>query len=393
MSTNTESGSAQEALPTVPPEVCDRIRATLRIQATISLDDLVFLGGSRVSGLGNDRSDIDVFILTDRRVEGTAGAHLLPIVDSILPIDVEVWSLQEVRELIGRLRGLVADGRKDHRAFMHLLEEEREFLHDLVVGLPLQNAGLLVELQQLVPAGSLQSLSLARAVLGLTNSQVDLMGWLAAGDWQASAVAGQRIVEFAVLALLSTTGCTHPGGKWLIPLLRKHADGSRIPSRLLRGAPSLSDRAYQLTIRPSSEIEALGYACDCVDFANSAVLFAQTDNGTELGNAPSVAFWQPTGGDAAVLEAAPRLSPAVQFRFHNEQWYLIDSGRHMFELNETAAAIALLLDGRHEVTDIVSALGAACHLEDEVLARSTRDVIVFLEGVGLILKSGVLPAP
>lgn len=383
--------SSPKELPKVPPEVCDRIRATLRMQALADPEDLVFLGGSRVSGLGNVRSDIDVFIVTDRSVKGTVGAHLLPIVDDELPLDVEVWSLHEVRELIERLCGLMADGRKDHRAFMHLLDEEREFLHDLITGLPLQNSGLLAELQRLVPGGSLQSLSLARAVLGLTNSQVDLMGWLAAGDWQASAVAGQRIVEFAALALLSTTDCTHPGGKWLIPLLRRHADGIRVPSRLLCGAGSLSDRAYELTIRPASELEALGYACDCVEFANSAVLFAQTVNGTGLGTAPAVAFWHPTAF-VAVLEYAPRLSPAVQIRFHDGQWLLIDSGRHMFELNEAAAAIALLLDGRHEVADIVSVLGATSGLEEEALARSTWDVIVFLDGAGLLLKPNALPA-
>lgn len=239
--------SASRDPQTIPSEAYDRIRAVLRMKAQILPDDLVFLGGSRVSGLGNDRSDIDVFILTERKEAGLVSSRLLPISDEELPLDVEIWSLHDVRELIGRLCSLVADGGKDHRAFMQLLDEEREFLHDLSVGLPVQNDGLLAELKSLIPSGSLQSLSLARAVLGITNSQIDLMGLLVAGDWQGSAVAGQRIVEFAMLALLSTTGCTHPGGKWLISLLRKHADGLSIPPRLLRSATTLSNRAYGLT--------------------------------------------------------------------------------------------------------------------------------------------------
>ena len=361
------------------------ILSILEQHGVVDERDLVFIGGSRADGLGNGWSDFDVFVITDRWSDPLVGSHLVPMPHDQLPLDLEVWRVSEVEELLARLR-IANDGLpNDHRTFMSLTDDERDFLHSLTNAVPVQNEDGIIALQSKLVTNGLSRLSIARALVGITNTQTDLLGWLAVGDWQSACSAGQKLVEFSALAMLGTVGCTHLGGKWLIPLLRIWFPDARLPPRLLRGVQSLADRVYGLTIRPMREEDAHRYVCDCVDFCNRAVLFTQMNEAAGQHELMREVLWEPLGTSSRESgNEAPSLGPALQLRLNDGQWYVIRVGHEMYEVNEVAAAIIMLVDGAKGGADLIAAMRRAGVPAIEGLERSICDVLLFLANADLL---------
>lgn len=359
------------------------ITTILRRHRIFGDDDMVFVGGSVADGLATPWSDVDVFVIRRDAKPAEAGLHLIPMPHDEMPMDLEVWSSGEVDALLDKLHKIQADAQTDHRAFMRLTEDERDFLHCLAGGIPVHNQAGLARLQAKVDRGLLARLSIARALVGITNSQTDLLGWLALGDWQSVGTACQRLIDFSALALLGASGSTHPGGKWIITLLRSRFEGRLLPSRLLGGAASLVDRYYALQRRPASSEAVDGYARECVDFSNRAVIYAQTVDSGIPGDTLQRIFWLPQSPPPADGQPRPALSCAVQMRFDSGKWCVLHVGREMYEVNAAAIGMLLLVDGRATEQQILAVLQGLSSVEMDRLEPSLRDLLMFLDNANL----------
>lgn len=350
--------------------------------------DVIFVGGSMASRLATPWSDVDVFLLRHEAAPSANGLHLVPLPHDEVPIDLEVWPMCEVTALLDKLDAVHAECDTDHRAFMRLTEDERDFLHCLASAVPIHNEELLLRLKARVDAALLGRLSLARALVGITNSQTDLLGWLASSDWQSVGTACQRLVDFAALAILGAAGCTHPGGKWLTALLRNHFQDDDVPSRLLGGASTLADRYYDLQVRPRRSEDAQPYAQSCVTFSNLAVVYAQLlDARCPQSAVDRVLSLPPCRSVRPLEQARPVLSCAAQIRFSLGEWHLIHVGREMYQINAAAAAMMLLMDGQCTEQEILDVMSAGFPTADiERMATSLRDVILFLENANLLAE-------
>ncbi|MEU3563661.1 PqqD family peptide modification chaperone [Kitasatospora sp. NPDC006786] len=365
------------------------IESVLRRHYALDDDDIVYVGGSVADGIATPWSDVDVFLIRDEVGPAADGMRLVPMPHDDIPMDLEVWSRGEVDGLLGKLRGLRSESRRDHRAFMRLSDDDRDFLHSLAIAIPVHNEGKLLELKAELDRDLLAQLSLARALVGITNSQTDLLGWLESGDWQSVGVACQRLLEFAASALLAAIGCTHPGGKWLTSLLRDQFKDREVPPRLLADAESLSDRFYALQTRPGCAEAVNGYARACVGFANVAVMYAQTFGVKDLDHAVRTVLWSPDPpSPPSDGRSNPTLSCRAQLRYDSGCWYLLHVGREMYRINATAAAMVLLLDGRSTEEEVVNAFQDVSSADRDQLAKSLNDLLMFLENADLLAHRG-----
>ena len=367
-----------------PAPSLDLIERILREQGFWQTDDIIFVGGSVADGLATPSSDIDVFVIRNGLTRSNGELHLVPLPIDQAPIDLEVWGTAEVQALLHKLKEVGAAAATNHRAFMRLTEEERDFLHCLTTAIPVYNKEMLLKLQIEVDSSLLSQLSLARALVGVTNSQTDLLGWLASDDWQSVGAACQRLLDFSAAAMLAAAGCTHVGGKWLTALLRNCFSGKRLPPRLLGGSGSLVDHFYALQLRPSCSEGALTYAQGCVNFSNFAVVYAQTIN-CGLDDPLRQIFWLPERpSPPSDCQFRPRLSCAAQIRFDSGRWYLLHVGREMFQVNATAVGMMLLLDGRtteQEMLDILEKVTSPNRIQ---LSGALRDLLMFLDNANLL---------
>ena len=361
------------------------IISILRRHEIFAEDDVVFVGGSIADGLATPWSDVDVFVVRSavQRTEETL--HLVPMPHDEMTMDLEVWRSSEVESLLRKLRKIRVDSPTDHRAFMRLTEDERDFLHCLAGGISVYNEAGLLKLKAEVDCDLLARLSVARAVVGITNSQTDLLGWLASGDWQSVGTACQRLLDFAALALLGASGSTHPGGKWITALLRKYFDGRQVPPRLLGGTASLVDHYYSLQVKPDGPAAAGSYARRCVNFANQAVIYAQMAHTAAADSALRRILWLPeTTESIGDGQARPALTCAAQLRLHSGKWYLLHVGREMYEVNEAAISSLLLVDGRSTERQILDIMEGLSDVGRPQMAQSLRHLLLFLENANLL---------
>jgi Nucleotidyltransferase domain len=345
-------------------------------------DDVVFVGGSAAYGLATPYSDVDVFIIRQNGAVAPDGVRLVPMPDDEVPIDLEIWSASEVDSLLDRVARMQVGAQADYRTFMQLSEDQRDFLHSLLCALPVLNESSLATLQAKVPAQLLAHLSMERALLGISNAQIDLLGWLAAGDWQSACTGCQKMLDFAGLALLASAGCTHPGGKWTLTLLRRFFDDQSIPPRLLGNATTLADRLYSLQCKPDCAAATPAYTEECTRFVNSAVIWAQLADKPHLKSVLQSAFWSqsPSGGH----DTGPALSCKAQLRLADDGCYLINVKHEMYKVNTVAMTMLLMMDSRTSEQIICELAMAGGGAEPNKLRTALHDLVLFLENANLL---------
>src|SRR5262245_1279759 len=76
-------------------------------------DDTLFVTGSLVEGLGNLRSDIDIYIVTNRDLSEFHTGPVIIVECSGRALDVESWTPNEV---LGRIKLISNDASPDPRA-------------------------------------------------------------------------------------------------------------------------------------------------------------------------------------------------------------------------------------------------------------------------------------
>jgi predicted nucleotidyltransferase len=103
-----------------------------------------FVSGSLIEGLGNSRSDLDVFVVSSHAVvESPVESVSIEVGEARVDItysdglraDTEVWDLESVRSAASELRGIEPGNRI---AMMTVSPSRLELAHSVRVGLPVK---------------------------------------------------------------------------------------------------------------------------------------------------------------------------------------------------------------------------------------------------------------
>src|ERR1041384_6530443 len=182
--------------------------------------DVLFVSGSLVEGLGNEKSDLDFFLITSRTDIQFTSLHDVIVVVNDCFIDIRVVQHSEVEELLGRFNHWARQPRLARNAF-EFTDDDRKFLPRLLIGESFYGASDLKKLKDYLDAKDLarHKLDWARHLAG--TIQVDLAGLHSAGDQYSMLFAAQELLGHTMDGLLAGYGYTNPNQKWRVRLLSR----------------------------------------------------------------------------------------------------------------------------------------------------------------------------
>jgi hypothetical protein len=192
-------------------DVIEKVKASVHLAPS----DVLFLCGSLLEGLGNEKSDLDLFLVTNRRDIPFMSLHDVALAVGWCLVDIRVVQRSDVEALLGRFNEWSRQPRQPRSAKAFTIDD-RKLLHRLRSGRALYGAPEFARLQD-----ALSPIDLARHLLDWARYfadtfQVDLAGLRSAGDPYSMLFAAQELLGHAMDALLADHHYSNPNPKWRI---------------------------------------------------------------------------------------------------------------------------------------------------------------------------------
>jgi hypothetical protein len=176
----------------------------------------VCLSGSLIEGIGNGRSDLDAYVITDAPDPARysfGNAQVAPIGDIF--VDIEFIHPEKLEKLIARAVGFSAQALRDQRcSAVALTPSEMKLLHNISIATPVEGEEFLRDLQGRIDVKVLSRLLFDYCSVLMDAVHQDVMGFIEANDAD-SAKSSLRIYRQHVAgAFLAALGETNPAEKW-----------------------------------------------------------------------------------------------------------------------------------------------------------------------------------
>ena len=255
----------------------DQADILLAIKEAVGLtpEDIIYLSGSLIEGIGNKQSDIDAYIISARDLSSLKIGPGIFIQFGGRCIDLEWWTPDKVFELIERLENRPWNHVFDIRDSLAFSHDDLDFLHRLRIGIPLFGEAEFDKLYDRVNSLSLSRLLFDRATSAIPPFQQDLIGLLQDEDFATTMLVCHKFLGFVADILLSGVGVTNPSEKWR---LRKI---SRVDPKLFnslagpRLEPDPATYFYKLlSANFASLAEWTEHVYHCVNLANRIIPWA-----------------------------------------------------------------------------------------------------------------------
>ncbi|MFG3107094.1 PqqD family peptide modification chaperone [Streptomyces tendae] len=199
----------------------------------------VFISGSLVDGWGNERSDLDIFVIApEARIAGVIPDSVARIggdsddghFDAMGTVggfraDIEFWSEEHVDALIGKAQPrdepyLGRAGEPD--------AAEQDLLYRLHIGMPLSGHEWLAERKRRIDASDFSVWLAENYKVDGENQLDDLIGMIASNDVKSAVLMARDTYLSAVQAVLAHRGDISPSSKWIAHRLAR-ADIDDLP--------------------------------------------------------------------------------------------------------------------------------------------------------------------
>jgi len=347
-----------------------------RVDEAIALqpDEVLFAAGSIIEGLGDAKSDLDLFLLTSRYDIALSSLNCLALLVGDCLIDIRVLQHAEADALLDRFAGWAAQPRQPRHA-LGFTYEERKVLHRLWSGMALYGEDRFAALRQRLKGENLVRHKLDCARFMASTFQIDLAGLYGAGDALSMPFVAQELLGHTADALLARYGLTNPNPKWRVRQLGYVPEAWReeLPGR----PPELSavNTFVQLHRAPEDESldGAFAHAARIVAFSRTIFPLVEC----KLLGPPGMTLPQlsaaPCGTAAEALLPVLDLDVQVSYQDgHFELWRLNDPAV-AFALSPLAYSLLCLCDGR---TSRMAALEQAVRLAGAGLAQGTIDELL-----------------
>jgi hypothetical protein len=197
----------------------------------------VFAAGSLVRGWGNERSDLDLYVIVNEPWESeNAQIDSVALHPDSIPVeafyvdarrwDVEYWLESQVDQLFAK----IAPDRLDsiQPAAKRMLDPEVAFLERFSYAAPIAKDDWLEERKRQLADLPLHSMMALRALHMLDIYTEDAVGQLAADDVEAAVLTAKIALRYAVDALLASHGEFGESPKWFARRYRA-ADPPEVP--------------------------------------------------------------------------------------------------------------------------------------------------------------------
>jgi len=356
-------------------------------------DEACYVTGSLVEGLGNGRSDIDVYLVTDRDLSDrllSGKVAILPLGNAAL--DLEVLSRARVETLLDRLEQFPSDQARDHRiSALAFSQPELKFLHNLAIGTPLVNERAHRELVSHVDARALARILFDYSLAWADTLHTDLLGLLEDRDHASARYLVATFAGHVAAMFLAATGNTNPAEKWRVRKLAALAQ-SGADERLPGGRDLASTAAAFESLCVSGEANGPAVRTQfarMLRLAYAVIPWAQRRflSGEPLApkrDGERRALPGRDGGSAGAQEILRPLTLGCRIRYADGAYTLTDADTPIvLTFNELAYELLLQFDGTITTRDAVHRLAAITDAPPADVAGSVRDFQLVLESRGL----------
>jgi len=199
-----------------------------------------YVAGSIFEGFGNQKSDIDIFIIYDvnyndlisklRFSENDKNANLT-INQNILTynffvksyrIDCEIYSLFTIEKYIEKLNKIVTF-QEDNLISGQLEYKMIDFLHRIKYGMPIRNAGIFNTYKSKIDYTKISYYQVVSCTEQISGLLEDIEGALQVNDNGTVFFMLRKLVYYVAFSFLATKGETNPSEKWLYLKFKRYA--------------------------------------------------------------------------------------------------------------------------------------------------------------------------
>jgi hypothetical protein len=360
-------------------------------------EEVVYLSGSLLAGLGNLHSDIDAFIVTSRPLPpSTVGdVFMLPFEDT--QIDLERWTPAAIESLFQRLEEATRHvGARDPRPAMLFTARELEFLYRLSIGRPLTDEWRFAALVARLDPERVARVLFDRAWVVGEAVHTDIAGFLHVGDEVSAFLAARHLVDLVADAFLASQGEINPGPKWRYRMLHRlgpRPDGLELPPHL--AGARMVDTFVRFWTGGNLEDGLAHYARQAVMLSNFVLPWCQRrldrydvmdddGNGARHRRAPLETSLS-AGSDTSPDGALGRLKIEARVRWDGKETRLHLPGHgYAIGVGRVAHVALAYFDGRTTVSQAAQRLAAFYGSPGDALVQALLDLRAVLLGCGFV---------
>ena len=185
--------------------------------------EAVWAGGSLVRGWGNDRSDLDIYVVVKEPWQtGSAQIDSVALHPDTIPVDgtyvdkrrwdVEYWLEDQVDQLFAKVSADELESIQP--AGKRMMDPEVAFLQRFSHAAPIDKDEWLEERKRQLEASPLDSVMALRALHMMDIYTEDVVGQLDAGDVDSAVLTSKIAFRYAIDALLASHGEFGESPKW-----------------------------------------------------------------------------------------------------------------------------------------------------------------------------------
>jgi hypothetical protein len=344
--------------------------------------DSLLAVGSLVEGIGNSKSDLDLFLVTSRPDADLPERDEVALVVGRSVVDVRILRAADVDELLGRLtQWSRLPWNLTHAAGFGI--EEQKLLHRLCHGHMLW-PGRGASAMPAPRRDDVARLRLHEARHVGRSIQVDLDGYVEDGEYRGLVFAAQELLGHAVDAVLAGYGFTNPLAKWRATLLGSIPADWEEPLSLRPTGLTAAERLWRLHLAPDPPAaeECVKYALEISTFARAIFVWAERRLQAPHASRDRRLTWQAGSRSDHARAPLPHLDFDVDFLLSEEGAILgrLNDFGQTVSLSGGEFDVALLCDGVTTATEADAVVRAAAGAEE---ARAASDVVEQLAAAGL----------
>ncbi|NAM96355.1 hypothetical protein [Staphylococcus hominis] len=194
---------------------------------------IIYAAGSRVEGFGNEKSDVDIYIICDftkfsnNQKEIRDEEIFIKSADTLINnfiyenirYDIEYWDIKKVYSIIEKVNNYSVTGDKK---VPPLSKNECDFIHRLQYSMPITNHKSFNTIKQKINFVNYKKMMAIIHIENFDGYIEDLDGALQSKDFYTAYMVMKLALEEITEAYLSINGETNPNRKWLLRKLKRY---------------------------------------------------------------------------------------------------------------------------------------------------------------------------
>jgi hypothetical protein len=361
--------------------------------------DTLYLSGSVVEGIGNKTSDLDAFLVTERRIESYTFDNTIILPFRTFAVDIEVWDYSQVSTLVQTLCSLPASEDRDPRKVLRFNLNELTFLHRLAIGIPIAGPEMFLDLHRSVDRRAISRIIFDQAAAIIPAQATDIAGLLDEGDFDSAVVSAQRLLGYTIDAVMAVQGNTNPSQKWRLRKVQQFTEqGLSHPLPVsLKEVSSYPDCRDLFLMRCLDSENFTDYVHGCVRLGRHAIPWGQQIfippaiaphriAGVSTTLPPPDSTYSASGSqslleidDSRKKEYLPRLSADAMVRWCRGELSLYNSRSEIeVGIGEVALAALLYFDGRTTIAEALKGLASVTPIEQYQVIQALLDLRTLL---------------